>query len=178
MANKKEQTNIQKKEVRKASKKIDHLDRKILSIITKDARTPFRDIADRCKVSRAAAYQHVIRMIDRKIITGSGYTVNPKDLGYSTCTYVGVRLEKAMLYNEVLPKISAIPQVVECHYTTGPYNMLIKLYAIDNDDLMDILSNQIQSISGISSTETLISLAQGFVRSMPIPGVDTDFDIE
>lgn len=162
------------KEPKKSTKKIDYLDRKILSIITKDARTPFRDIADRCEVSRAAAYQHVMRMMDKKIITGSGYTVNPKDLGYSTCTYVGVRLEKAMLYNEVLPQIMAIPQVVECHYTTGPYNLLLKLYAIDNDDLMNILSQKIQSIYGISSTETLISLAQGFVRSLPIPGVDIE----
>ncbi len=159
-------------------KKIDKLDRRILSIITKDARIPFRDIADQCQVSRAAAYQHVVRMSQRGIITGSGYTVNPKDLGYSTCTYIGVRLEKAMLYNEVLERIKQIPEVIECHYTTGPYNMLLKLYAIDNDDLMNILSNKIQSIPGISSTETLISLAKGFVRSIPIPGVDTDTIVE
>lgn len=173
MAKKAQKTIVKPQEVR-PPKKLDELDRKVLSIITKDARIPFRDIADKCGVSRAAAYQHVMRMIDRGIITGSGYTVNHRDLGYGTCTYIGIRLEKAMLYNEVLPKLEAIPQVVECHYTTGTYSMLVKIYAIDNDDLMDILSNKIQTIPGISSTETLISLALGFDRSIPIPGVDTD----
>lgn len=158
----------------KRKKKLDELDKKIFSIITKDARIPYGEIADKCEVSRASAYQHVIRMIESGVIIGSGYLVNFRDLGYSTCTYVGLRLEKASLYKEVLPKIEAIPEVVECHYTTGSYNMLLKLYAIDNDDLMDILSNKIQNIPGIASTETLISLSQGFVRSIPVPGIDTD----
>ena len=153
--------------------KIDKLDRKILAIISDNARIPFRDVAERCGVSRAAIHQHVQRMVERGVITGSGYRVNPKDLGYTTCTYIGVRLERAALYREVLPQIQAIPEVVECHYTTGPYSMLIKLYAVDNSHLMHILSDRIQSITGVSSTETLISLAEGFVRNMPIPEEDT-----
>ena len=88
-------------------------------------------------------------MVERGVITGSGYRVNPKDLGYTTCTYIGVRLERAAMYREVLPQIEAIPEVVECHYTTGPYSMLIKLYAVDNSHLMHILSNRIQSIAGV-----------------------------
>ena len=153
--------------------KIDKLDRRILAIISDNARIPFRDVAERCGVSRAAIHQHVQRMVERGVITGSGYRVKPKDLGYTTCTYIGVRLERAALYREVLPQIEAIPEVVECHYTTGPYSMLIKLYAVDNSHLMHILSNRIQSIAGVSSTETLISLAEGFVRNMPIPEEDT-----
>ena len=153
--------------------KIDKLDRRILAIISDNARIPFRDVAERCGVSRAAIHQHVQRMVERGVITGSGYRVNPKDLGYTTCTYIGVRLERAALYRAVLPQIEAIPEVVECHYTTGPYSMLIKLYAVDNSHLMHILSNRIQSIAGVSSTETLISLAEGFVRNMPIPEEDT-----
>lgn len=153
--------------------KIDKLDRKILAIISDNARIPFRDVAERCGVSRAAIHQHVQRMVERGVITGSGYRVNPKDLGYTTCTYIGVRLERAALYREVLPQIQAIPEVVECHYTTGPYSMLIKLYAVDNSHLMHILSDRIQSITGVSSTETLISLAEGFVRNIPIPEEDT-----
>ena len=71
--------------------KIDKLDRRILAIISDNARIPFRDVAERCGVSRAAIHQHVQRMVERGVITGSGYRVNPKDLGYTTCTYIGVR---------------------------------------------------------------------------------------
>ena len=69
---------------------IDNLDRHILSIIMHNARIPSKDIALECGVSRAAIHQRIQRMIELGIITGSGYTVNPKLLGYSTCTYIGV----------------------------------------------------------------------------------------
>ncbi|AAQ66235.1 Lrp/AsnC family transcriptional regulator [Porphyromonas gingivalis] len=149
--------------------RLDKLDRRILSIISNNARMPFKDVAEECGVSRAAVHQRVQRMIEMGVITGSGYRINPKSLGFRTCTYVGVRLEKASMYKDVLPHLYNIPEIVECHYTTGPYSLLIKLFAIDNDHLMDILNSTIQEIPGIVSTETLISLAEGFNRGIKIP---------
>ena len=137
--------------------KIDDLDRQILNIITKNARIPFKDIAEDCEVSRAAIHQRVQRLIDTGVIVGSGYHVNPKTLGYQTCTYIGIKLEKGSMYATVVPELEKIPEVVECHFTTGPYTMMVKLYAKDNEDLMDLLNGKIQSIKGVMSTETLIS---------------------
>lgn len=148
--------------------KIDRLDRKILSIIMKNARIPSKDVAVECGVSRAAIHQRIQRLIDMKVITGSGYTVNPKALGYNTCTYVGVNLEKGSMYREVAKEISKIPEVVECHYTTGPYSMLIKVYARDNQNLMVILNDMIQHIPGVTKTETLISLEQSMNRELHV----------
>lgn len=74
--------------------KIDSLDRQILEIISQNARIPFKDVAAECGVSRAAIHQRVQRLIDLGVIIGSGYHVNPKSLGYRTCTYVGIKLEK------------------------------------------------------------------------------------
>jgi Lrp/AsnC family transcriptional regulator for asnA, asnC and gidA len=148
--------------------KIDNLDRQILEIIIKNARIPFKDIAAVCGVSRAAIHQRVQRMIDLSIIVGSGYNVNPKALGYTTCTYIGVKLEKGSMYKDAAPEFEKIPEIVECHFTTGPYNMLIKLYAKDNEHLMELLNTKIQEINGVTGTETLISLDLRFVRSLPI----------
>ena len=148
--------------------KIDNLDKHILEIISRNARIPFKDVAAECSVSRAAIHQRVQRMIDLKVISGSGYYVNPKSLGYKTCTYIGVKLEKGSMYNDVVPEFEKIPEIVECHFTTGPYSMLVKLYAKDNDHLMDLLNNKIQEIKGVTETETLISLEQRFVREIPI----------
>ncbi|GHT20226.1 transcriptional regulator [Bacteroidia bacterium] len=147
--------------------KIDALDRKILGIISKNARIPFKDVADICGVSRAAIHQRVQKMIELKIIIGSGYQLNPKMLGYSTCTYIGVKLERGSMYKDVVPEFEKIPEVVECHFTTGPYTMLIKLFARDNEHLMELLNGRIQEIQGVISTETLISLRQSFKREIP-----------
>ena len=148
--------------------KIDKLDLQIMGIISANARIPFKEVADACGVSRAAIHQRVQRLIDMDVIVGSGYQINPKCLGYSTCTYVGIRLEKGSMYKKVVDELKNIQEIVECHFTTGPYTMLVKLYARDNEQLMDLLNNRIQGIHGVDSTETLISLDQSIKRDFPI----------
>ena len=148
--------------------KVDRLEKKILGILSQNARMPFKDVAAQCGVSRAAIHQRVQHLVENGVITGSGFDVNPKSLGYTTCTYVGLNLERGSMYKKVVERISAIQEVVECHFTTGPYTMLVKLYAKDNEQLMDLLNNQLQGIPGVVSTETLISLEQSIKREVPI----------
>lgn len=148
--------------------KIDNLDKKILSILSCNARIPFKDVAAECGVSRAAIHQRVQRLMESGVITGSGFDVNPKSLGYSTCTYVGLNLERGSMYKEVVKRMDSIPEIVECHFTTGPYTMLLKAYARDNEQLMDLLNNKLQTIPGVVSTETLISLEQSIKREIPV----------
>jgi len=148
--------------------KIDKLDKQILEIISTNARIPFKDVAAECGVSRAAIHQRVQRLIDMKVIVGSGYHVNPGSLGYNTCTFVGIKLERGSMYKTVSEALTAIPEIVECHFTTGPYTMLIKLYARDNAHLMELLNDKIQEIPGVISTETLISLNQSIRKEVPI----------
>ena len=148
--------------------KIDKLDKKILSILSKNARIPFKDVAAECGVSRAAIHQRVQHLIAGCVITGSGFDVNPKSIGYNTCTYVGMNLERGNMYKDVVEKLQHIPEIVECHFTTGPYTMLLKVYARDNEQLMDLLNNKMQMIPGVVSTETLISLDQSIKREIPV----------
>ena len=152
--------------------KIDKLDKQIMEIISNNARIPFKDVAAVCGVSRAAIHQRVQRLIDMNVITGSGYHISPKSLGYKTCTYVGIRLEKGSMYARVVDELKLIPEIVECHYTTGPYTMLVKLYARDNEQLMDLLNRKIQGIHGVDSTETLISLDQSIKKQVPINNIE------
>ena len=144
--------------------KIDSLDRQILEIISQNARIPFKDVAAECGVSRAAIHQRVQRLIDLGVIIGSGYHVNPKSLGYRTCTYVGIKLEKGSMYKDVVAQLKKIPEIVECHFTTGPY----KVYACDNEHLMELLNSKMQEIPGVVATETLISLEQSIKKEIPI----------
>lgn len=147
---------------------LDQIDLNILNIITQNARTPFKDVAKEVGISRAAVHQRVNRMIDLKVITGSGYHINPNKVDFKTCSYIGIFLEKGGLFTEVVEKLKMIPEIVECHYTTGQYAIFVKVYAKDNEHLKEILSSQVQKIQGISSTETFISLEQSFKRTIPV----------
>lgn len=148
--------------------RIDALDRKILKVITLNARIPFKDVAEQCGVSRAAIHQRVQKLFDTGVIVGSGYQVNPKMLGYNLCVYVGITLEKGSMYNDVVRALEQIPEVVESHFMLGSFSMLIKLYARDDRDLMSLLNTKIQMIPGVSKTETLTSLEQHIDRTLPI----------
>ncbi|WP_299582230.1 Lrp/AsnC family transcriptional regulator [uncultured Sunxiuqinia sp.] len=147
---------------------LDQIDLHILDIITKNARIPFKDVAAEVGISRAAVHQRVNRMIEMKVITGSGYHIDPKKVDYKTCTYVGVFLEKGGFYEDVAKQLQDIPEIVECHYTTGQYAIFVKVYARDNEHLKEVLSDKMQKIPGISSTETFISLEETFKRQVPI----------
>ncbi|MDR3127348.1 MAG: Lrp/AsnC ligand binding domain-containing protein [Tannerellaceae bacterium] len=165
----------------KLPRPLDRLDRKILRIITGNARMPFKEVAEECGVSRAAVHQRVLRMIDAKAVIGSGYHVNPESLGYKSCTYIGVKLERGSLYKRIIPELLKISEIVECHYTTGPYTFLLKLYARDNEHLMELVNTRIQEIAGVTTTETMISLSQDIKRDVPVHedmGPDEEFEEE
>lgn len=147
---------------------LDDIDIKILEIITRNARLPFKDVATECGISRAAVHQRVNRMMDMEVIVGSGYHIDPKKVDYMTCTYIGIFLDKGGLYESVADNLEKIPEVVECHYTTGQYAIFAKVYAHNNEHLKQILSEKIQKIPGVTSTETFISLEETFKREVPI----------
>lgn len=149
-------------------KKIDAIDKKILEYLTKDARMPFLEIARSCNVTGAAIHQRVKRLMRMGILSGSRFNLDPKSLGYNTCAYIGIFLDNAALFKDVSEKITKIPEIVQCHYTTGQYAMFIKVYAKDNDHLRDILTDGIQNINGVARTETFISLEAMIDRQLPV----------
>lgn len=147
---------------------IDELDQKILSLITKNARIPYLEVARECKVSGAAIHQRIQRLAKMGVITGSEFIINPKKIGFLTCAYVGIFLDSAHLYPEVVEKLKEIPEITQCHYITGGYSIFIKIYTRDNEDLKHVLVDKVQAIPGVSRSETFISLEESFNRQLPL----------
>ena len=150
---------------------IDQLDEKILKLISENARIPFLEVARECNVSGAAIHQRIQKLQNIGVIKGSEFVLDATKIGYNTCAYMGIFLKDANLYKDVIEELYRIPEVVECHYTTGQYAMFIKIYAKNNRDFLRIIHEKLQPIKGISSTETIISLSEGFKRQVPILGV-------
>ncbi len=147
---------------------IDNLDRKILDIITKNARIPYLEVARECGVSGAAIHQRVQRLIRLGVIRGSEFKVDPALVGFKTCAYIGIFLEHPGNFRNVITEFRDIPEIIECHYTTGNYSLFLKVYTRDNEHLRDILTDRIQNIPGITRTETLISLEESINRQIPV----------
>ncbi|MCL4117224.1 UNVERIFIED_CONTAM: hypothetical protein GTU68_002642 [Idotea baltica] len=133
-----------------------------------DARTPILEIARNVGISGAAIHQRLRKLEKSGLIAGSKFVINPKVLGYTTMAYIGVYLDKAMSNPEAVKQLSKIPEVLECHYTTGNWSIFLKILCKDNEHLMHVLNKDIQSISGVSRTETFISLQQQINRQIKI----------
>ncbi len=148
---------------------IDDTDRRILEILMEDARIPFLEVARKLGVSGATIHQRVKSLTRRGIIKGTCYEVDPGRMGYRTCAYIGIYLDEARLYPEVVEELRKIPEITQCHYTTGGYSIFIKVYTRDNEHLKEVLSDKLQAIPGIARTETFISLEESFSRQVPLP---------
>ena len=150
-----------------AIQKLDKLDRQILRMIGEDARVPFLEVARACNVSGAAIHQRIQKLTNLGIIKGSVFVMDPEKIGYETCAYIGLNLKNPEDFDRVLEELKKIPEVTECHYTTGNFDMFIKIYARNNHHLLTIIHDQLQPL-GLSSSQTLISFYSAFERQLPI----------
>lgn len=150
-----------------ARMQFDSIDKKILGLLSENARIPFTEIARECGVSGAAIHQRIQKLTGSGVIQGFETLVNPAASGYETCAYIGFFLKEPGNFDSVVAELQKIPEVVECHLTTGKYDILIKLYARNNDHLLQIIQGPLQSV-GAGRTETLISFKEKFKRPLPI----------
>lgn len=154
-----------------ARQQLDSLDVKILQLLLENARRPFQEIARECKVSGAAVHQRVARMQQIGVIKGSELLVSPSSIGYDTCAYVGFFLKDPARLNEVIESLRNVPEVIECHFTTGRYDLFIKLYARNNDHLLSIIQDKLLCL-GLARTESLISFKEIFNRPLPVKNTE------
>ena len=146
---------------------LDSLDKKILRMIAEDARVPFLEVARECKVSGAAIHQRIQKLYNLGVLKGSKFLIDPEKIGYETCAYIGLNLKDPSSFDAVVEALRNIPEVVECHYTTGDYDMFIKIYAHNNHHLLTLIHDRLQPL-GLRSTQTLISFHSAFERQLPV----------
>ena len=147
---------------------LDIIDKKILRFLIKNARTPFLEIARECGISGAAIHQRIKKLEDMGVIQGSRLVVAPKSLGFDVCAFISIRVSDITRQQDTVELLSKVPEVVECHYITGSYNLLIKVYCVDNEHLMRTIFDRILHVQGVASTQTYMSLNESFRREIQV----------
>lgn len=153
--------------------RLDALDRKILELIISDARIPFLEVARACNVSGAAVHQRIQKLTALGILKGSQFNISPEKIGYETCAYIGLYLKDPERFDEVVEELRKIPEVVECHYTTGAFDMFIKIYTYNNHHLLNVIHDKLQPL-GLSRSETIISFNEIINRPLAIVEQEED----
>ncbi|MCG7491755.1 transcriptional regulator AsnC [Vibrio sp. Of14-4] len=148
------------------STKMDDLDRTILKTLMEDARTPYAEMAKQFGVSPATIHVRIEKMKAAEVIQGTEVIVDTKKLGYDVCCFIGINLNAARDYHSALVKLNALEEVVEAYYTTGAYNIFVKLMCRSIEELQCVLIDKLQAIDEVQSTETLISLQNPINRNV------------
>ncbi|MDR1500738.1 MAG: Lrp/AsnC ligand binding domain-containing protein [Tannerellaceae bacterium] len=149
------------------SQQLDALDEKILNLLISNARMPYLEVSRLCNVSGASVHQRIQKLTSLGVIGGAELALDYSKVGYGTCAFVGLFLSSPGQFDDVSEALRKIPEVVECHYTTGQYDMFIKIYARNNQHLLSIIHEKLQPL-GLARTESLISFNEAFKKQAPI----------
>jgi Lrp/AsnC family transcriptional regulator, regulator for asnA, asnC and gidA len=147
---------------------LDEVDKKILAILMRNAKTPYTDIAKNIHVSSGTVHVRMNKLEQMGIVTGATLSIDYTKLGYDISAFLGIYLDKSSFYDEVSEQLKNIPEVVAAHYTTGIYSIFAKIICRDTAHLKEILHDKIQKINGIQRTETFISLQESINRPISI----------
>lgn len=149
------------------SQQLDALDIQILQLLSNSARKPYLEIARETGVSGAAIHQRITKLQNVGIIKGSNTIIAPETLGYDTCAFIGIYVKDSTKFDDIVEKLQEIPEVVECHLTTGQYDLLLKIYARNNEDLYEVIHSKLHNLD-LGRSETIISFKELFKRQLPI----------
>jgi Lrp/AsnC family transcriptional regulator for asnA, asnC and gidA len=136
--------------------KIDSTDREIISMLQKDGRLSFAEMAEILHVSPGMVRLRYNRLVENGSLRVVAIT-NPMRLGYETMAMVGIRAEGSKVM-QVAEKISALPEVIYLIVTSGKYDILAEVMCCDQADLLEFLTKKLYTIDGVRESETFMHL--------------------
>ena len=137
---------------------IDKTDRQILALLQQDARMAYLDIARKILVSGGTVHQRVDKLKKLGIIKGSKINLDYRKLGHDVTVFLGVHLTSTKDLSPVIEKMRTFNEVIEVHYTTGDFALLIKVRTKSISDFHQFLTQKLQGLEGIRATESFVIL--------------------
>ena len=151
---------------------LDDTDREILKALQENARTPFSEIARRIDMSSATVHDRVNRMEESGVIEGYHAKVDPKSLDFGISAVVGLQVEQGQEQG-TLERLEDIPGVQEVHLTTGSWDVLMRVYAADADELRELMFENIAQMDGFARSQTMVILGTSYeTEELPIETTD------
>ncbi|GAB6101147.1 Lrp/AsnC family transcriptional regulator [Thermococcus atlanticus] len=135
---------------------LDDIDRKILTILQKNSRTPLREISKEVGLAESTVYERIKKLKEHGIIRKFTVILDPDALGFTLLAFILIK-SKAGKYSHVASELRKYPQIVEIYETTGDYDMLVKIRTRNSEELNEFLDT-IGEIEGVVATHTMVVL--------------------
>jgi Lrp/AsnC family transcriptional regulator for asnA, asnC and gidA len=145
---------------------LDEFDINITKELEKDGRMAFSAIAANLKISNTMVHQRINRLMEQGVIGGIKPIIQEKKIGYDWASFTGISLNKDSDSDRIIEALKEIPEITECYYVTGSFTLYIKIIAKNHEHMRRILYEKIDSIPGISKTDSIIELGCAFKRNI------------
>jgi len=159
--------------IRDLENQIDSTDLRILDAVMEDGRIAYSTLADQIGTSNTLIHQRIKKMRDAGILTKPVYLVSPEKSGYDTCAFVLIIAKEASDIRSIIEALKLIAEVVSCISIMGRYDLMVRIYAVNNRHLQDIVHDKIQSITGVEGTNTMVAFEVSFERQIKFPDAET-----
>ena len=152
---------------------IDSTDKRIVNALMEDGRIPFSALAEQIGSSNTLVHQRVRKLKEQGVLKKPVFLVSPEHAGYDTTAIVLIIVRESVQIPDVITALKGIPEVVNCMSIMGRYDLMVRIYAINNRHLQDIIHEKLQAIPAVEGTNTMVAFEVSFERQISIPDQDT-----
>ncbi len=152
---------------------IDSTDIRIIDALMEDGRIAYSVLADQIGSSNTLVHQRIRKLKETGVLMKPVFLISPEHIGYDTCAFVLMMIKEASQINDVIEALKKIPEVVNCVSIMGRYDLMARLYAVNNKHLQDIVHDKLQAIPGVEGTNTMVAFEVSFERQVSIPDAET-----
>jgi Lrp/AsnC family transcriptional regulator, leucine-responsive regulatory protein len=144
---------------------VEEIDRKIVSLLARNGRMSFTDLAKQAGLSVSAVHQRVRRLEQDGVIKGYVAVFDPEDIGLPLTAFVSVKPVDAAAPDDVPARLEHLAAIEACHSVAGDENYILKVRVASPAALEELL-NQIRTMGGVS-TRTTVVLSTPFENRPP-----------
>ncbi len=137
--------------------RIDDLDLKILSELSKDASISVPRLSKKININASVVYSRIKRLLKRGLIKKFTIVINDDALGFSVRSLTGINMD-SKLRDNVLNELFKIPEVREIAEVTGRFDILVTMTARSLDEIHQLISEKVGHVEGVQKTETFIEM--------------------
>ena len=149
---------------------MDSIDLKILELLLKNSRTPFRRIAKELSIGESTVYSRINKLIELGVLKGFTIVIDYNRLGLGVESFIEVKVEPRYLHR-VINDIAKVGGVLEIYEVSGEYPILIKVITPSNEELSKAI-DRVSSIEGVKEINVKYVLRRHYETEATVCVID------
>jgi Lrp/AsnC family leucine-responsive transcriptional regulator len=134
---------------------VEEIDRRIVSLLSRNGRMSFTELARQAGLSVSAVHQRVRRLETEGVITGYVALCDPEVIGLPLTAFVSIKPFDPAAPDDVPQRLSALTAIEACHSVAGDENYILKVRVASPTALEELLQ-QIRTLASVSTRTTIV----------------------